>query len=291
MLGAFRATLDTEPPATFRTVKERALLVYLAVEANRPHSREALAALLWPEKSEQVARRNLSTALMRLRNALHDLTTELPFLLITPQTVHLNPQAEIWSDIGALTALFDACDAHHHRHVETCRACFGRLQQAVALYREEFLVGFSPESLPFEEWARTQRETLHRRALDGMQSLARACERRGDYAGMQRAAQRQLALEPWRELAHRQLMRALTLTGQRDAALAQYRSCRQALQKELGVAPDEKTQELFAAIQSGSRLLVESATFNVRFADFKMNIETGVSFGHARRTYHYHRAR
>ncbi|MFQ5344093.1 MAG: BTAD domain-containing putative transcriptional regulator, partial [Anaerolineae bacterium] len=64
-------------------------------------------------------------------------------------------------------------------------------------------------------------------------------------------------------LAHRQLMRALTLTGQRDAALAQYRSCRQALQKELGVAPDEKTQELFAAIQSGSRLLVESATFNL----------------------------
>ena len=59
LLGPFEVTLSREPVTGFDSDKVRALLSYLVVEAGRPHRREALAGLLWPERSERVAIRTL----------------------------------------------------------------------------------------------------------------------------------------------------------------------------------------------------------------------------------------
>ena len=48
-LGCFTVTLDGMLLRGFESDKVRALLAYLAVESDRAHSREKLAALLWPE--------------------------------------------------------------------------------------------------------------------------------------------------------------------------------------------------------------------------------------------------
>ena len=74
-LGPFRVTRDdsSAPPRNvngFESDKMRALLAYLVVEADRPHRREALAALLWPEQMEDAARQSLRQALYVLRRAL-----------------------------------------------------------------------------------------------------------------------------------------------------------------------------------------------------------------------------
>ncbi len=55
LLGPLQATLDGQPLAGLTSAKARALLVYLAVESDRAHSREALATLLWPEDPEEAA--------------------------------------------------------------------------------------------------------------------------------------------------------------------------------------------------------------------------------------------
>ncbi|MBN1247250.1 MAG: winged helix-turn-helix domain-containing protein [Anaerolineae bacterium] len=71
-LGSLRVTFDGRLVDSFGTDKARALLVYLAVEGGRPHSRETLAGLLWPESSEPNARHSLSQVLSNLRSLFGD---------------------------------------------------------------------------------------------------------------------------------------------------------------------------------------------------------------------------
>ena len=63
-------------------------------------------------------------------------------------------------------------------------------------------------------------------------------------------ATRLLALDSWREETHRQLMLALARTGQRSAALAQYKRCRRLLQEELDVEPSAETTALYERIKA-----------------------------------------
>jgi DNA-binding SARP family transcriptional activator len=89
LFGRFDASLNGAPLG-LRYDKLRALLAYLAVEAARPHPREALASLLWPETPDADARRNLSQALFNLRQALGEGSAVPP-----PATpiLHASPEA------------------------------------------------------------------------------------------------------------------------------------------------------------------------------------------------------
>ena len=71
-LGPLQVTLDGEPVTNFATDKARALLIYLAVEANRPQRQDALAGLLWPDQPQRKARQNLRQVLSHLRQAIGD---------------------------------------------------------------------------------------------------------------------------------------------------------------------------------------------------------------------------
>src|SRR5262245_43435347 len=94
LLGSFQVTLDGKPVTGFESNKVRALLAYLAVEADRPHRRESLLGLLWPERPEAVARHNLRHILPNLRQAIGDYQADPPFLLITHETLQFNPTSD-----------------------------------------------------------------------------------------------------------------------------------------------------------------------------------------------------
>jgi DNA-binding SARP family transcriptional activator len=55
VLGPLQVRLSQEPLTGFATDKVRALLIYLVMSPDRPHRREALAGLLWPEFPERSA--------------------------------------------------------------------------------------------------------------------------------------------------------------------------------------------------------------------------------------------
>src|SRR5207253_11340065 len=94
-LGRFSVRLDGRPVTAFESDKVRALLAYLVIEARHAHSRDSLAALIWPDQPDDVARQNLRHVLYKLRQALHASGRGggPEFLLISPQTVQLNPEA------------------------------------------------------------------------------------------------------------------------------------------------------------------------------------------------------
>jgi predicted ATPase/DNA-binding SARP family transcriptional activator len=248
-LGPFQARLDGQAVTRFESNNVRALLAYLAMENGRAHSREELAALLWPEESDRAARKNLRQALANLRQAIGDHTAEPPFLHITRQTVQFNTASDHQVDVIQFKELLAACESHPHRHPDRCSSCAGRRRQAVELYGGDFLAQlFVPDSAPFEEWALLQRERLQLQALAALDHLAGYYEGRGEWPQVRRYAQRQLALDPWREEAYQQLMRALAASGQRSAALARYRALGETLEEELGVSPTAATTALYERI-------------------------------------------
>ena len=103
--GSFQATLDGQPVTAFESDKARALLAYLAVESDRPHSREKLAGLLWPDSTEAAARASLSEALTNLRHALGDRDAQRPVLLISRQAIQFNLESDTFVDVAAFTDL------------------------------------------------------------------------------------------------------------------------------------------------------------------------------------------
>lgn len=251
VLGMLQASLEGRPVTGFESNKTRALLVYLAVEADRPHSRDQLAGLFWPDQPEQIARNNLRQTLANLRHAIGDQTGDHAFLSVTRESVQFIAGKDTWLDAAAFTDLLLACEKHVHRNPETCQSCAGRLMQASELYRGNFLDQFFVnDSIAFEEWALVKREELRRLALQTLYRLAAINERRRSFESALHYASRQLALDPWREEAHRQAMRALALSGQRTAALAQYETCRHVLADELNAEPSQQTTTLYEQIKA-----------------------------------------
>jgi serine/threonine protein kinase/two-component SAPR family response regulator len=250
LLGPFRVVLDGEPVTRFEADTARALLAYLALHSRMraPCRRETLAGLLWPEQPETEARHNLRQALSRLRTAIGDREADPPLLLISRKAIQLNPEGDVEPDVATFDGLIAACEEHAHRDLETCPACVQRLGEAADLYRDELLAGFTLNSAPFEEWLLVEREQRHRQILEVLHHLAAHHTKAGTYGQAARYARRQLDLEPWRETAHRQLMRALASGGQRVAALRQYEQCQRVLEEELGVSPEQETVELYRAI-------------------------------------------
>lgn len=254
--GQFTVMVGQQPVASFRTDKVRALLVYLALEA-RPHRREALAALLWPDIGEEYAQKNLRNTLHRLRQPLQALDPALTERLLTStrQTIALDP-AYLMADVQQFEALISASAAHarsaataRNVHLAHCAECLARLTQAAELYQGELLAGFTLADAPlFEEWLVLRREALHQQMMQLLFDLAEAYETQGELALAQRALRRLLALEPWREEAHRLLMRILAQSDQRSAALAQFEQCRLVLQREFGIEPAVETRALYEQI-------------------------------------------
>ena len=241
VLGPFEVELAGEPVTSFATDKARALLAYLALSPDRPHRREALAGLLWPDFPERSARTNLRNTLANLRRVIRDGAAQPPFLHSTRHTIQFNSQSDYWLDALAFKSLVSAIPLTGER-----------LEQALSLARGPFLEGFSlADAAPFEEWQLLRGEDLWRQVVEALDSLVAIYEKRGAYKQALRHCRRRVEMEPWQEEGQRRMMRLLVWIGHRSEALAQYdRLCR-SLHEELGAEPSAETRALHEAIRSG----------------------------------------
>ena len=173
LLGPPRVELDGNELHIPRR-KALALLAYLAVERSA-HRRDSLAALLWPEYDQRGARGRLRRTLSSLNRCLGEgyLDTDRE----TSSFESSGVRRTFWLDVDAFRQNLAACETHGHPPDAACTECQARLEEAVALYRDDFFVGFSlPDSLAFDEWVRFQTENLR----DQLASCARtACRDAG----------------------------------------------------------------------------------------------------------------
>lgn len=260
LLGPLQVSLDGQAVGGFAYNKARALLAYLVVEADRSHQRATIVGLLWPDMPDAAALTNLRQVLASLRDTIGAGDPAAPFLITTRDALQFNPASDYTLDVTRFVALLDACAKHQHRHVSRCPACAARLEEALTLYRGEFLAQLaSVDSVPFEEWLVVKREALHQRAVEALAHLARYHEHWGDSARARQLLSRQIELEPWDETAHVHLMRLLAQAGQRTAALAQYEACRRILAGQFGAEPAPLTKKLHEQILDGHPIEVAPA--------------------------------
>jgi len=248
VLGMPRIEIDGQLLAVDRR-KAVALLVHLVLSQG-VRSRDALATLLWPGYDQATARGNLRRTLSVLHTALHE-----EWLLIDRDTVALRRGDDLWVDVRQFERLLSECRTHGHAGDQVCARCLEPLTQAVALYQDDFLTGFTlPDAPDFDDWQRDQTESLRGVLAEALERLARCLVRRGDTAAALAPARRRVALDPLDEAAQRQLMQIQAWAGDRSAALRQYQACTELLRRELNTTPAPETTAFFEAI-SQNRLL------------------------------------
>ncbi|MDP9220500.1 MAG: SARP family transcriptional regulator, partial [Actinomycetota bacterium] len=231
-------------PVAFDTRKAVALLAYLAV-TGQVQSRESLTALLWPEHDRT---RGLN-ALRRTLSVLNSATGG-ECLVVDRHTIGLHPE-RVSVDVTSFRE--KAADVHHgHPAERSCRRCLAAFEGAAAIYRDDFLAGFALRDSPeYDAWQSFQADSLRRRLGEVLERLVRARTQAGHPRAALDEARRWLALDPLHEPAHAALMRLYAWSGQRSAALQQYRECVRVLDRELGVAPLSRTTALNDAIRAG----------------------------------------
>ncbi|MEW5960375.1 MAG: BTAD domain-containing putative transcriptional regulator [Chloroflexota bacterium] len=212
--------------------KSLAMLGYLARQP-RPVLRSRLAELLWPDKSLEQGRANV-------RWALNKLSQLMPGCFeVTPKSIQFSPTPDLWLDTTAFERLLVPRD-------------IASLTEALSLYRGEFMADLSLDDCPeFELWLIRERQLWRQQAIQGLERLIDHHSQAAEYSQAQRWAEQLLELEPWHEETHRRLMRLLALSGQRNAALAQYRRCRQLLAEALEAEPMPETVALYEQIRAG----------------------------------------
>ncbi|MFW6070591.1 MAG: protein kinase domain-containing protein, partial [bacterium] len=244
LFGAPRIERDGEPVSISRR-KALALLAYLAV-TGRPHSRDTLATLLWPDYDQSGARANLRRDLSRLKQSVGD-----ELLLIDRSQVAIDHDAGWWLDVSAFSAGLEQAAEHRHEEQPLCDECAEQLANAVSLYTADFMAGFTlPDSPAFDDWQFFEAEGLRQELADALQQLVDWHVLKGTYEGGVEHARRWLALDPLHEAAHRRLMQLYAWAGQQAAALRQYEECVRLLDEELGVEPEEETTALYEQIKS-----------------------------------------
>ena len=224
--------------------KNTALLAYLAV-TGEIHTRDALIALLWPDHDPSYARAGLRRNLSTLKKSLGGL-----FLVVERDTICLDPGALIQLDIDRFRKLAAVREQHDHPPGEFCDGCLDAMEQAVELYRGDFLEGFGlPDTPGFDDWQFFQAEGLKRELASVLERLVDGYRSQGDYNQAVEHARRWLLLDRLNEAVHRTLMQLYASSNQRAAALRQYHELERLLNEELGVSPEPETTELYESIK------------------------------------------
>jgi DNA-binding SARP family transcriptional activator/tetratricopeptide (TPR) repeat protein len=234
LLGGFLLEHDGRNMPPIPSAAGRSLFAYLVTNRGRRHTRDLVAGTFWPDLPEQGARRRLSQAWWQIQTSLQDVRIGQPFIEATLFDVAF-VATDYWLDI----AEFDSHIATAARQAVTRDpAESGSLEQAVDLYRGEFLAGF------YDDWTHFERERLRSQYLVSLERLIALHKSRADYETAQYFARRLCLHDPLRESAHREVMRLSFLLGHSNEALRQYERCAEVLAEELGRRPSSETEEL-----------------------------------------------
>jgi TolB-like protein/Tfp pilus assembly protein PilF len=231
LLGGYTVLDDRTGEVALPTRKAQALLAYLALSAGRWHGRDRLAGLLWSDRQEARSRNSLRQALASIRNLGEGLGIDL--VETAGDRVQL-PDGAAETDVAAFRKL-SADDP----------------MAATGLYAGDLLDGFTAPDVAFQDWLTGEQAALREIACETFDRAVSQAADKGDWRKAIELARRLVALDPYRESSHRQLMKLHMAAGDRAEAIRQYKDCERLLRDELDVAPARETIDLLEKIRTG----------------------------------------
>src|SRR5437764_5932585 len=109
LFGKFCVRRNEQVLEDFDARKVQELFCYLLLHRDHSISRETLASLLWPDTTTVQSKKNPRQALWQLQSALGSQTEPIRdrVLLVEPEWVQLNLEADFWLDVGAFEKAYD----------------------------------------------------------------------------------------------------------------------------------------------------------------------------------------
>ncbi len=240
LLGGIKARRGRTVVSEFRTRRAAILLARLSLNA-RPHRREDLIAMLWPDATPSAGRQNLSQSLSELRRRL-EAPHECEFVFATRELV--------WLDREHLRTDVDEFE----RTLAAARAATGAertrlLQQAVDVANAPLLPGVE------HDWAIASRERLSAECDAALHELVERYEAAGEMSSAFEAAWRRLRIDPLDEDAHREFARLYEHAGRPAAALHHLLELEHAFEQRLGESPSAETRALLESLRARLRTI------------------------------------
>jgi LuxR family transcriptional regulator, maltose regulon positive regulatory protein len=241
MLGPVEITRDPARPFAgdaWTTRRARDILCFIASRRHHRTPKDAIVDTFWGETDPETVEKNFHPTVSHIRKALNsNQVLKQNFVVYRDGDYQLNPEFSYRIDTEEFERLInDGETARRERNFETCIGCY---EQAVGLYRGEFMQG------SYEPWVEEQRSYYREQYLRMLESLAAVAEKKTEWIRSMDLAQRILHEDPFREDIHCVVMRAQAALGNRVAVKEQYETLRGLLQKELGVEPAMQTQKAY----------------------------------------------
>ncbi len=240
LLGTLRATIggrrvDQRLPGR----KGRLLFAYMALNRARTFSRSELIDVLWAGAQPVSPDNALSTTLSRLRQAVG------AELVQGRSELSLQLPADAWVDAEA--AAESVADARQALHDGEPASALDAANATLGLLGGALLAEFS------DDWIEERRRGLDALRVDALEIAARAGLVLGppERDGARRAADRLVALEPWRETGYALLMQAHAEAGDVAEGLRVFERLRVLLRDELGTSPSAMVLELHRRLLTG----------------------------------------
>jgi DNA-binding SARP family transcriptional activator/tetratricopeptide (TPR) repeat protein len=204
--------------------KQRALVAALALRTGA-RSRDSLVADLWPDSDEARGRQSL-------RHALYEINAAVRAELVATSADELRIADSVAVDVRDLErAVASGTDDD--------------LRRAIALYRGDLC--------PEIEGVDGEAERVRLRGLFASAGEALAARRlEANPREAETITRRVIEIDPYREEAHRILLRALARGGDLASAAIHYKRLTALLREELGVEPSAETKRVYASLGRGA---------------------------------------
>jgi DNA-binding SARP family transcriptional activator len=234
LLGGFRVErIGVAQPIVWQRRTARSLTKLLAAHPRHSLHRDEILELFWPDVPAKSALNRFGQALHAARRAFE------PELRPRQSSAYLRMTESVLS----LETEHVVIDADHFQRL--AESALGRGDEEAY---ESALAAYGGELLPedrYDDWCAERRSFLAELRIRLLVELAGALEGRGDRSAAADPLREVLRSDPTREDVHRRLIMLYAGTGSRDQAVRQFQSCREALQRELGLLPAEPTRALY----------------------------------------------